>query len=54
MIEKKKRRRAEEQIWNTEGRVGEVELEANRVNEKFNSGGPRRIAEIAEVGMINI
>lgn len=29
-------------------------LEASGVNEKFNSGGPRRIGKIAEAEMINI
>lgn len=34
--------------------VGEVQLDVSGVNEKFNSGGPRRIAEIAEAETINI
>jgi len=37
-----------------ERKVGEVPLEVSGVNEIFSSGGPRRIAEIAEAEMINI
>lgn len=37
-----------------ERKVGEVQLEVSGVNEIFSSGGPRRIAEIAEAEMINI
>lgn len=37
-----------------EREVGEVQLEVSGVNEIFSSGGPRRIAEIAEAEMINI
>lgn len=37
-----------------ERKVGEVQLEVSDVNEIFSSGGPRRIAEIAEAEMINI
>lgn len=37
-----------------ERKVGEVQWEVSGVNEIFSSGGPERIAEIAEAGMINI
>lgn len=37
-----------------ERKVGEVQWEVSGVNEIFSSGGPERIAEIAEAEMINI